>query len=124
MLHVPQRAARTTRGRPAKNTDTAQPAKATAKAAVTKASKVLLNSHLPAPRTGCTRSYATYRRMHAADTPPLLHGAERRQGRSSAGRPHRQGRQSQQARRRQGPQDPATQGTAAAATNSSAAAAK
>jgi hypothetical protein len=61
--------------------------------------------------------------MHAADTPPLLHGAERRQGRSSAGRPHHQGRQSQQARLCQGPQDPAGQGTAAAATNSSAAAA-
>ncbi len=50
MQHVPQRAARSTRGRPAKNTDTAQPAKGTAKAAVTKASKALLNSHLPAPR--------------------------------------------------------------------------
>jgi hypothetical protein len=51
MQHVPQRAARTTRDRPAKNTDTAQPAKATAKVPVTKASKVLLNSHLStAPR--------------------------------------------------------------------------
>jgi hypothetical protein len=62
MQHVPQRAARTTRGRPAKNNDTAQPAKGTAKAAVTKASKVLLNSHLPAPRkaTGLLHAFLCY----------------------------------------------------------------